>query len=237
MNRGEPVKHAYVSGDIIEAPSCHLTFAINARATTEEVDRLREATDKLNYSVFPCIFELGNFSMCGDTRTLPVYKCVPIRKDLLSMFERFYREHYKNSGGRLYPQLKFHVTVDTPEKLVQMESLETGTFTIQAIRMTTRLSEPQAVAAATAPAEYYAPPVPSAPKRSRVVVEDSNQWSCRSCGWDNNMSKKECRNSECGEWRPKELMPRRAGDWNCPSCNDMQFGRNTRCRRCHTPKP
>eukprot|EP00931_Biecheleriopsis_adriatica_P067361 TRINITY_DN41512_c0_g1_i1.p1 TRINITY_DN41512_c0_g1~~TRINITY_DN41512_c0_g1_i1.p1 ORF type:complete len:261 (-),score=35.09 TRINITY_DN41512_c0_g1_i1:53-784(-) len=27
------------------------------------------------------------------------------------------------------------------------------------------------------------------------------------------------------------------GDWNCPSCGDHQFGRNTSCRKCGTPKP
>jgi len=27
------------------------------------------------------------------------------------------------------------------------------------------------------------------------------------------------------------------GDWNCPSCGDMQFERNSTCRMCGTPKP
>lgn len=27
------------------------------------------------------------------------------------------------------------------------------------------------------------------------------------------------------------------GDWICPGCSDTQFGRNTECRRCGTPKP
>mmetsp|Transcript_109354 Transcript_109354/g.314944 ORF Transcript_109354/g.314944 Transcript_109354/m.314944 type:complete len:353 (-) Transcript_109354:89-1147(-) len=29
----------------------------------------------------------------------------------------------------------------------------------------------------------------------------------------------------------------RLGDWNCPSCSDLQFARNSSCRRCGTPKP
>lgn len=28
-----------------------------------------------------------------------------------------------------------------------------------------------------------------------------------------------------------------SGDWYCPACNDLQFGRNTHCRKCQTPKP
>merc|ERR1711972_229913 len=29
----------------------------------------------------------------------------------------------------------------------------------------------------------------------------------------------------------------RDGDWECPNCQDHNFGRNTECRRCGTPKP
>eukprot|EP00929_Paragymnodinium_shiwhaense_P093012 TRINITY_DN5304_c0_g1_i1.p1 TRINITY_DN5304_c0_g1~~TRINITY_DN5304_c0_g1_i1.p1 ORF type:complete len:393 (-),score=78.63 TRINITY_DN5304_c0_g1_i1:102-1280(-) len=34
--------------------------------------------------------------------------------------------------------------------------------------------------------------------------------------------------------RPEELPP---GDWLCPECNDHQFARNLRCRRCNAEKP
>jgi hypothetical protein len=27
-------------------------------------------------------------------------------------------------------------------------------------------------------------------------------------------------------------MPSTAGDWTCPTCNDLQFARNAACRRC-----
>lgn len=37
--------------------------------------------------------------------------------------------------------------------------------------------------------------------------------------------------------RPKEVVDIRAGDWECPKCNDHQFARNTECRRCGAPKP
>lgn len=36
---------------------------------------------------------------------------------------------------------------------------------------------------------------------------------------------------------PGLLCGTRPGDWQCPSCQDMQFARNATCRKCHTPKP
>lgn len=30
---------------------------------------------------------------------------------------------------------------------------------------------------------------------------------------------------------------RRPGDWDCPKCDDLQFARNTECRKCGEPKP
>mmetsp|Transcript_45815 Transcript_45815/g.102662 ORF Transcript_45815/g.102662 Transcript_45815/m.102662 type:complete len:221 (+) Transcript_45815:106-768(+) len=32
-------------------------------------------------------------------------------------------------------------------------------------------------------------------------------------------------------------METRVGDWECPSCGDFNFARNTECRKCGTPKP
>lgn len=33
------------------------------------------------------------------------------------------------------------------------------------------------------------------------------------------------------------VVPGRGGDWVCPGCNDLQFGKNEKCRRCGTPNP
>jgi len=32
-------------------------------------------------------------------------------------------------------------------------------------------------------------------------------------------------------------MTARPGDWTCPKCSDLQFGRNIYCRQCQTPRP
>jgi len=37
-----------------------------------------------------------------------------------------------------------------------------------------------------------------------------------------------------GGGKGKGMMP---GDWNCPSCGDHQFARNTSCRKCGAPNP
>ena len=34
-----------------------------------------------------------------------------------------------------------------------------------------------------------------------------------------------------------ELGGGRPGDWECPSCGDHNFARNTNCRRCGEPRP
>merc|ERR1712032_117804 len=32
-------------------------------------------------------------------------------------------------------------------------------------------------------------------------------------------------------------MGEKPGDWYCPNCNDLQFARNPKCRKCGTPNP
>jgi len=79
-------------------------------------------------------------------------------------------------------------------------------------------------------------------------------WSCPACG-DHQFARNEtCR--RCGGPKPAggaQVSPAMAGgagfglgrpaqemkpgDWHCPSCQDLQFARNTACRKCGTPKP
>jgi len=37
-----------------------------------------------------------------------------------------------------------------------------------------------------------------------------------------------------GKGGGRQMLP---GDWNCPSCGDLVFARNSQCRRCDTPRP
>lgn len=81
----------------------------------------------------------------------------------------------------------------------------------------------------------------------------AGDWLCPACG-DMQFARNEaCR--QCGTPKPADdgssaypeasLFEKKKGggkggkpgDWNCPNCNDLQFARNSECRKCGTPKP
>lgn len=92
----------------------------------------------------------------------------------------------------------------------------------------------------------------SAPAWSR-----EGDWNCLECGDIQFARNESCR--KCGAPNPYMFPPvmaggctgvpkpqrngrsspswSREGDWNCPSCGDIQFGRNESCRQCGTAKP
>merc|ERR1740117_1675190 len=79
-------------------------------------------------------------------------------------------------------------------------------------------------------------------------------WSCPGCGDHQFARNPECR--KCGTAKPGgggmammgmggggggggggRTAAQKPGDWNCPSCGDHQFARNTECRKCGSPNP
>jgi len=76
-------------------------------------------------------------------------------------------------------------------------------------------------------------------------------WNCPNCGDHQFAKNDECR--KCGTANPDPDASRAAmeaglaagfggamekpGDWYCPGCNDLQFARNAKCRKCDTPNP
>jgi len=78
-------------------------------------------------------------------------------------------------------------------------------------------------------------------------------WNCPNCGDMQYAFRTECR--KCATAKPAQgmqgnMLPfgggfcggfggqqSRAGDWNCPSCSDMQYAFRTECRKCGTAKP
>merc|ERR1719223_769895 len=79
----------------------------------------------------------------------------------------------------------------------------------------------------------------------------AGDWECPSCK-DINFAKNACCR-KCSEPNPdpegskaameagiaaghggQEMKP---GDWFCPGCNDLQFAKNKKCRKCGTPNP
>lgn len=45
------------------------------------------------------------------------------------------------------------------------------------------------------------------------------------------------RQGELSESTSQHFTEQRPGDWTCPSCKDLQFAKNTHCRKCGTPNP
>eukprot|EP00928_Gymnodinium_smaydae_P004763 TRINITY_DN11624_c0_g1_i1.p1 TRINITY_DN11624_c0_g1~~TRINITY_DN11624_c0_g1_i1.p1 ORF type:complete len:457 (+),score=113.79 TRINITY_DN11624_c0_g1_i1:200-1570(+) len=95
-------------------------------------------------------------------------------------------------------------------------------------------------------------------KKGKQWLAEPGDWTCPSCGDLNFRRNTNCR--KCNTPRPEDaggpvkgkgkggkggvdengkptgpmLKP---GDWNCPGCGDLQFARNSACRRCGTPRP
>lgn len=81
----------------------------------------------------------------------------------------------------------------------------------------------------------------------------SGDWDCPNCGDVVYGTRVECR--KCKTSKPEHLGPvtsnpsftkpmnnglgpsRRAGDWDCPNCGDVQYASRTECRKCRTAKP
>jgi len=86
-----------------------------------------------------------------------------------------------------------------------------------------------------------------------AAVKKAGDWFCPACGDLQFAKNDKCRKCEqpnpdpAGSAAAKEagvaagtgnFVPAlKPGDWNCPSCNDLQFARNSKCRKCNTPNP
>eukprot|EP00930_Biecheleria_cincta_P044536 TRINITY_DN30643_c0_g1_i1.p1 TRINITY_DN30643_c0_g1~~TRINITY_DN30643_c0_g1_i1.p1 ORF type:complete len:523 (+),score=87.49 TRINITY_DN30643_c0_g1_i1:72-1640(+) len=65
---------------------------------------------------------------------------------------------------------------------------------------------------------------------------------CRKCGAANpdpegSMAAAQAAGAKLGGWESSSQRASLPGDWNCPACGDLQFARNTTCRKCGTPNP
>lgn len=275
---GGNMESAYVFAHIAGAPGCHITLATVAMATEDDIATLRGATQHMIDPLFPCEFRLGNATLVGGPKNITAYKCKPVNPEVTNALRAFYAQHYRGEPGkRLFPTLKLHITVNTEEKLNQVEAFQhsdaKGVFTvlkpmlkirpskvprrpadtrthicsscrrlpyIDALRCTHDNQSCYEAPPASAPRVELPAPPPPHPRVEKRPWEQSPQWKCSSCGWENNMSKKECRNSACTQWRPRGAQavgPRRPGDWTCPGCDDHQFAKNSQCRSCGHPKP
>mmetsp|Transcript_57694 Transcript_57694/g.137254 ORF Transcript_57694/g.137254 Transcript_57694/m.137254 type:complete len:321 (+) Transcript_57694:76-1038(+) len=66
--------------------------------------------------------------------------------------------------------------------------------------------------------------------------------ACRRCGTPKGGDSPRQASSRIAPWQQSAVASNghadaKLGDWHCPSCYDLQFGRNSSCRRCGTPRP
>jgi hypothetical protein len=123
-----------------------------------------------------------------------------------------------------------HITVDTPERLRDVEYLirtQQGKFQATDVLFNARASSPLN----RLPNEQGLPLLNRSPSKRSLP---SNTWHCQECGVSNLLSFKECSTPSCTQWRPIELMPRRSGDWEC--CGTVQFASRSACFKCGRAK-
>merc|ERR1712217_557300 len=60
---------------------------------------------------------------------------------------------------------------------------------------------------------------------------------CRQCGTPNPDPDASLQAMEAGKASGNDGATEKPGDWYCPSCGDLQFARNSECRKCGTPNP
>merc|ERR1719183_1403455 len=61
--------------------------------------------------------------------------------------------------------------------------------------------------------------------------------TCRKCGTPNPDPMKSAQEMQAGMATGMGGPTQKPGDWYCPGCNDLQFARNTHCRRCGMANP
>lgn len=84
------------------------------------------------------------------------------------------------------------------------------------------------------------------------AMEKPGDWYCPGCGdlqFAKNLKCRKCSTpnpdpEQCaalaaanGANMSGQAPQGKSGDWYCPNCNDLQFGRNAVCRKCGTPNP
>jgi len=67
-----------------------------------------------------------------------------------------------------------------------------------------------------------------------IMMGHLKSWKCNKCYISNDISERECRGRSCSEWRPRHLIPKRKGDWEC--CGETQFASRNKCRKCEKDK-
>jgi len=77
---------------------------------------------------------------------------------------------------------------------------------------------------------------PQAPSSTNGYSSKPLDWGASQAGFEAELDKQHAAPAGCNGGGRSSPVPR-AGDWICPSCNDLQFARNASCRRCGHRNP
>jgi len=203
---------------IPDTPDCHITIVVNKDASNVEINQIQQDLERIIRPHLPIRVRIGNYQLLGSDNSIPAYGCQFVDPTIAGLIAKFYADRYKGQQGkRLFPVLEPHVTVDAPERLAAIEDLifeQRGLVQVTETIFRTH-SEGEA-----------APPL--APKTSETV------WKCSECHKVNPIGRRECSGHDCDQWRPREMMPSKPGDWRC--CGMVQFASRSSCFKCGKPK-
>lgn len=237
----------YIALKVPGKSDCHITVVVASNVTSQWIKQANEAWAAEIVKDRHVRVEIGNYKLLGDKGTIPTYKCRFAEPELQKRMENFYRVFYRAPvGERMYPNAKFHITVDNPERLAEIESYSRDNKSI-----IIDLSEDIIV-------EVRA----HVPDGESAEVDDST-WKCVLCNNRNPLSHKECFGKDkngklCTQWRPKKVLDQirnsRAYDkiwvdnnnnededgsrssWKCMGCCASNYASRDSCRMCHIPK-
>jgi len=220
----QPIRIGYVSFNL--GNDLHITVVRRYDATDNELIEMQKHVDHVLRPSGPYIIEFGNFCHMGENGTYPAYKVYFIVPTQLNLLESFHKKFYKEAPGkRLYYKPKFHITVDTPEKLEALETLIRSSYAENKATMT-----------------LYDLSFKTRVEGDTPQISDSGSdegWRCSVCGILNGLDHKFCRGVNCDQWRPRELVKlpvEKPGDWTCSSCNFNNFASRDQCKNCNRPK-
>ena len=201
---------------------CHVTVGMNHAASPEEVADMKTEFAQLIRPYFPIEMEVCNYNPRGSGNGIPAYDVRFKDSTLKQVVENYYRRHYRQKqGGRMFPLLNPHISVDDERSLADVEQLicqHQGRFQVTEFIINVR------------PARSSL----SAPSAPPPIQTQSQQWLCPECGVSNAINVKECATATCSQWRPLDMMPKKAGDWMC--CGTVQFASRSACFKCGKAK-
>lgn len=192
----------------------HITIARRYDISESERQAMQYDLERLIRPHLPIRVEFGNFCHLGENGSFPAYKVTIPNVAVWNLIKEYHQRYYREAPDKaLFPKLKLHVTVDTPEKREFFETMirsGQGFFNVTDTLFSTQT------------------------KGANPVIDvQQRTWTCPDCQKINSMEIKECQNPHCNQWRPKVSRP---GDWNCPQCLYSNFASRAQCAKCNTLK-